>query len=37
MALRDLDADVIFYPSVFALITGEKYFKNLGIARALDT
>jgi len=26
MAMRELGADIIFYPSVFSLITGEKYF-----------
>lgn len=37
MSLRQMGAEIIFYPSVFALITGEKYFKNLGITRSLDT
>lgn len=37
MVLRNLGAQVLFYPAQFTLVTGESYFQNLGITRALDT
>jgi omega-amidase len=37
MAMRKLNAHILFYPSVFNLTTGPLHFQKTGIARALDT
>lgn len=37
MALRQKGAEVLFFPSIFGMVTGPIYFHNVGIARALDT
>ena len=37
MAMRKLGAEILFFPSVFAMTTGPLHFQKLGIARALDT
>lgn len=37
MAMRKLGAEVLFYPSVFNMVTGPTYFWPTGTARALDT
>ena len=37
MAMRQMGADVVFYPSVFTETTGEMHFSKLGMARGIDT
>lgn len=35
--LREKGANVLLFPSAFTMVTGEKHWDNLGIARSLDT